>query len=215
MTIKTAIAIALAIAIGQPASAQMFWQSPDFRGSPILAGEPAIGIALPGANPIEVRANYVWQMRAALNVMALQCQFESTLLAGHSYNAILLNHKDELANAYAVLTKYFARTNKTPKGGRDALDRYGTKTYLGFSTVRAQVGFCQAASGIAKSVMFAPRGTFETVTMERLRELRNSLVPAYEQQFRPLQYSRGIGTPDLSANCWDKKGRYKGCASIN
>ncbi len=208
------LAFSIAALFAQPAAAQMFWKSPDFRGVPILPGEAGIGITLPGATPIEERANYVWQMRAGLNVMALQCQFDSTLLAGHSYNGILYNHKDELARAYATLTGYFSRNNKTPKAGRDALDRYGTKTYLGFSTVRAQVGFCQAASVVAKSLLFAPRGSFEAVTMERLREVRNSLVPAYEQQFHPMRYSSNIPQPDLNANCWDRKGRYKGCPYI-
>jgi hypothetical protein len=211
---RLGFALILAI-MTQPAAAQLFWQPPDFSGTPIIAGEPGIGIVLPGATPEEERANYVWQMRAGLNVMALQCQFEPTLLASNSYNGILINHKDELARAYAVLTRYFARTNVTPKGGRDALDRYGTRTYLGFSTVSAQVSYCQTAATIAKSLLFAPRGSFAVATIERLRELRNSLVRGGEQQFRLSTAQHKAPLPDMGKKCWDRRDNYTGrCAYI-
>jgi len=200
----------VAAALGaQPAAAQIFWQSPDYRGLPITPGELGIGVALPGATPEEERANLAWQMRAGLNVMALQCQFDTTLLSQDSYNGILTNHKAELAGAYATLTAYFKRMNKTPKAGRDALDRYGTKTYIGFSTVRAQLSFCQEASRVAKIIMFTPRGSFATATTEHLRALRNSLVVQGEQQFRFPKTVLQFATQDLSPKCWDGKGRYK------
>ncbi len=191
-----------------PAQAQMFWQPPDFTGAPVIMGETGMGLLLPGATPAELQAHYTWQMRAALNVMALQCQFEKTMLASNSYNGILINHKDELARAYATLTTYFARMNKLPKAARNALDQYGTKTYLGFSTVRAQIGFCQTASNIAKAALIAPRGSFGKVAIERLRELRNSLVPAGEQLFRFPHRDLNVPLPNLADRCWDRRGNY-------
>jgi hypothetical protein len=210
MKARLVLLAATSFAVAQPATAQIFWQSPDFRGTPIISGEAGIGIPMPGATPAEESAAVAWQLRSGLNVMALQCQFDKTLLAQDSYNGILVNHREELAKAYATLTGYFLRIGKTKKVAQDALDRYGTKNYTSFSTVRAQYGFCQAASNIARATLFAPRGSFQTVATERLRELRNSLVPQGEQLFRfgarlPISY------PDFGNKCWSKRG-YKNCA---
>jgi len=199
-----------------PAQAQLFWQPPDFTGAPITAGEVGIGQFLPGATPLEAQANVTWQLRAALNVMALQCQFEPTLLAANAYNGVLINHRDELAKTYAVLTAYFARTYKTPKLARNAMETYGTKTYLGFSTVRAQLGFCQTAANIAKAAIFAPRGSFNVVATERLRELRNSLIPGGEQFFRLRKRTMAQPVPDFAGRCWSGRNQFntKKCAYI-
>lgn len=206
-------ALALAPA---PAAAQMFWQPPDFSGAPIVPGEVGIGQFLPGATPVEIQANNTWQLRAALNVMALQCQFEGTLLAANAYNGVLVNHRDELSKVYATLVAYFKRVNKAPRAATLALETYGTKTYLGFSTVRAQIGFCQTASNVAKAAIFAPRGSFNIVATERLREIRNSLVPAGEQMFRFRKRMLAQPLPDLSDRCWNRRSEFntKRCAYL-
>ncbi|MDB5701809.1 MAG: hypothetical protein JWL66_2008 [Sphingomonadales bacterium] len=209
MKVRSVLLTAMTIAVAHPATAQIFWQSPDFRGTPIVPGEEGIGIPMPGATPAEESAAIAWQLRSGLNVMALQCQFDKTLLAQDSYNGILVNHREELAKIYATLNGYFVRLGKNKKAAQDLLDRYGTKNYTSFSTVRAQYGFCQAASNIARATLFAPRGSFQTVAVERLRELRNSLVPQGEQLFRfgaklPITY------PSFDKKCWSKRG-YKDC----
>jgi hypothetical protein len=209
MTLRLGLTGLCFLLMAQPAAAQLFWQPPDFRGTPILAGEPGIGVALPGATPEEERAGWAWQLRAGLNVMALQCQFDRTLLTENTYNAVLTNHKSELETSFAKIAAYFKRVNKTPKAGQDALDRYGTKTYLGMSTVRGQLGFCQTGASIAHAAIFAPRGSFTTLAVERLRELRNSLLPAGEQQFRYPIPRVSVGMPFFEDRCWDKRGKYK------
>src|SRR3546814_13498054 len=85
-------------------------------------------------------------MRAGLNVAALQCQFEPTLLTLSNYNAMIAHHDDELANAFSTLTSYFKRVEG--KRGQNALDQYGTRIYLGYSTVSAQYNFCETAASI-------------------------------------------------------------------
>ncbi len=188
------------------ASAQIFWQSPPVAGPALMPGEPAIGIALPGATVAEERANWAWQMRAGLNVAKLQCKFDATLLSSDSYDGVYINHAVELAAAYETLRKYFVRMNKVPKAAQGALDKYGTKTYSAFSTVSSQYGFCQAASRIAKKAIFVPRGGFTIFTVERLRELRNSLIPAGEQYFRRTRIDFPV--VNLADECWDRRGRY-------
>lgn len=200
--------------VAPPASAQVFWQAPDFRGAPVAPGEVGLGNTLPGATPDEERAALAWQLRSGLNVAALQCQFEPLLLSRDSYNGILTNHREELANAYSRLGGYFKRVNKTVKAGQTALDQHGTRTYIGFSTVRAQLGFCQTASNIARTVMFAPRGSFTIVAVERLRELRNSLVTGGEQAFR-FSTPRIVAYPNFENRCWTGRGAYRAkCGAI-
>lgn len=213
MKARSVLLAAVTIAVAQPALAQTFWQSPDFRGTPIVPGEVGMGIPLPGATPAEEAAAIAWQLRSGLNVMALQCQYDKTLLAQDSYNGILLNHREELAKIYKTLNSYFTRNNKNPKVAQDAFDRYGTKNYTSFSTVRAQYGYCQAASNIARATLFAPRGSFQTVAFERVRELRNALMPQGEQLFRfgaklPITY------PSFDKKCWNSRG-YRNCPYTN
>lgn len=191
-----------------PAQAQGYWVPPNFSGAPLSGYEPGMGVPLPNATASEQYAAIVWNIRAGLNVAALQCAFEPTLRTEQNYNAILNDHGAELAAAFNTLTNYFKRVNKTPAAGQKALDSYGTKTYSGFSTVQAQVGFCYAASRIGRIALFTPKGRFVTMAMEHLRELRNSLTPQGEQQFRIRMPYRLAPTPNFAQeSCW-KKGRY-------
>ncbi|HTI30584.1 MAG TPA: hypothetical protein VL405_00510 [Sphingomonas sp.] len=199
-----AITLFVAGASAVPASAQIFWKSPDYRGAPITLEEPGIGVALPGANPAEQRANLVWQLRAGLNVAALQCQRFETLMSKDVYAGVLTNHKEELAKTYATLTNYFKRVEKNAKAGQQALDRYGTKTYIGMSTVQGILGFCQTSAYVGRSALYAPRGALSIVAMERLRELRNSLLPGREQQFNVGHNPPVMTFPNLDKQCWRK-----------
>ncbi|MEH3037934.1 MAG: hypothetical protein PGN23_15830 [Sphingomonas adhaesiva] len=186
-----------------PASAQFFFKSKDLSGEPVTGTEAGIGQPLPGATPAELRAGVAWNMRAALNVAALQCQFEPTLLTVNNYNAILTDHKAELAASFDTLTKYFARLAKTKKEGQAALDQFGTRTYSGFATVAAQYGFCTTAARIGREALYAPRGSFGDLALGRMRELRNSLTPWGEQQF-PGSQVMPAALPRFDKACWKK-----------
>ncbi|MGJ3626073.1 hypothetical protein AB5I41_02240 [Sphingomonas sp. MMS24-JH45] len=141
---------------------------------------------------------------AALNVAALQCQFEPKLLLTRSnYNAILSDHKEELATSYDTLSKYFARVNKTKKEGQNALDQFGTKTYSSFATVSSQFNFCSTANDIGRQAIFSPRGTFGEIAHDRLRELRSSLTP-WGDQFRLYAYPQAATLPRFEKACWSK-----------
>lgn len=192
-----------------PASAQIFWESPPVAGAPLTPGEQGIGVPLPGATPVEERAHWLWQLRSGLNVAALQCDFDPTLLSKDSYNGILNNHKVELAAAYETLRKYFVRTNKLPRAAQNALDVYGTRTYSGFSTVRSQFSYCHASARVARDAQFAARGSLTLFAVERLRELRNALAPGGEQYFRFNQPRFQLVSPRLENECWDRRGNYR------
>ena len=196
--------LAAGLTLGSPASAQFFLKSYDFRGTPVTGSEPEIGLAMPGATPEEVKAGLVWNLRAALNVAALQCDFEPMLLTADNYNAMLKDHKAELASSLDTLTKYFIRTNKLKGAGQSALDRFGTRTYSAFATVSAQFGFCQVASRVGREAIFAPRGQLGNVAIAYMRELRNSLIPYGEQQFPRAFPHVQVALPNFDPKCWKK-----------
>ena len=197
-----------------PAQAQIYWQSPDFSGAPLAPGEPGVGVALPDATVAEERANWVWQMRTAMNLAALQCKFDKTLMSSDIYSGVLRNHQGELATAYETLRGYFKRTTKTPRAAQDALDRYGTKTYSGYSTVGSQLGFCDAASRIGQKAIFATRGSFTIFVVENLRELRNALILGGEQQFRFARPQLRLEYLSFDKRCWDRRGYKAQCGVI-
>lgn len=210
------ITIMLAAAAGMlaaaPASAQFFLKPANLTGAPVTGSEPGMtGPALPGANATELRAALVWNLRAALNVAALQCQFEPTLLTLPNYNAIIKDHAVELRDSYGTLEKYFGRTNKNAKAGQIELDKFGTRVYSSFSTVSAQLNFCQTAAAISHDALFTRRGHFGDLAQARMRELRASLAP-WGEQFRNTS---AFSLPPLgrmpefgNKRCW-KKDRYQ------
>lgn len=212
---KAALVIAAAVP-AMPASAQFYLRHYDYSGTPVTGGEPGVTQQLPGATPEELRAGLLWTMRSALNVAALQCQFEPTLLTRESYNAILLDHQGELKSAWDVLSKYFARTTKTKRDGLAALDQYGTRTYSSFSAVSSQYGFCRTAGSIARDALFAPRDGLTPIAISRMRELRNSLTPYGEQRFSRYINATPVALPRLDPICWSKKGEWvaKKCGPI-
>jgi hypothetical protein len=205
--IKLCLGVVLAIT-AVPASAQIFWSPPDFSGLPMTTLEPGIGVPLPGATAEEQRAALLWNMRSALNLAALQCGFEPMLRTEKNYNAMLNDHREELAVAYGRINGYFKRKNSTPALAQKALDSYGTKTISSFSTVRGQLGFCQTAGNIGRQALFTPRGSLGTLATERLRELYNSQVYAPDKQFWTRPIPRPV-LPRFDASCWDKRDAYK------
>jgi hypothetical protein len=196
-----------ALLLPQAASAQLFLNDPVFPKGPIQGSDPLVGLPVPGATAAEQRAHLIWNLRSGLNVAALQCQFSPLLNAADNYNGLLAHHSKELASAYTTLNNYFKRVQGA-KAGQKAFDDYSTITYNNFSTLHAQLGFCQTAGSIAKEALSAPKGELHTVAERRMRELRGSLIPAYDRVgvFNP-NVIRLRAVPPLNAQCWDKKNR--------
>ncbi|HZG08584.1 MAG TPA: hypothetical protein VEZ70_06365 [Allosphingosinicella sp.] len=205
---RIGIAAALAAA-ASPAPAQLFFNDPDFKPAPIDGSDALVGQPIPGATPAEQRAHLLWNLRSGLNVAALQCQFSPWLRAVPNYNAILAHHSAELASAYTVLNGYFKRIGGTAAGMK-AFDDYSTSTYNNFSTLQAQLGFCQVAADIAKNALNTPKGQLLPLAERRMRELRNSLVPLHESGFGFNPYAINLpALPTIGEDCWDKKGQLK------
>lgn len=200
-----AAAVVAATLAAAPAPAQLYLSPPDLRAAPIEPSDPLVGLPLPGATAAEYRANLLWNLRAGLNVAALQCQFSDYLRAVPNYNGLLAHHNVELAAAYTALNNYYKRTLGAK--GQKAFDDYSTITYNNWSAAQAQQIFCQTATNITKSALATPKGQLFPLAQARLRELRHALVPAYEPRpaYRPYLV-RFTAPPPLAATCYNKKG---------
>ncbi|WP_374134794.1 hypothetical protein [Sphingomonas sp.] len=204
-----------------PATAQFFFKSPELTRGPVTGAEPGITLPLPGATPAETRAGLVWSLRAALNIAALRCQFEPTLLSVSKYNAMLKDHDVELKSALATLNQYFTRTAKVGRkkgratSGTAGLDQYGTRLYSLFSNVGSQYLFCQTTADIGHDALIAPRGKLYTVAENRMRELRSGMLLLGEQAFGGrLGFDTSfIRRPRFEEACWDRRNVYnvRGC----
>ena len=153
----------------------------------------------------------LWQLRSALNVAALQCDFEPSLLTTSNYNAMLAQHKSELAGSFKLMGDYFNRTLGA-KAGQKAFDQYGTRIYSSFSTVQAQRTFCQIAGSVGRDAIFAKRGTLSALAANRLGELKRALKPAGERFFTNPVWGYVAKLPPLDAKCWKKGVLDKRCA---
>lgn len=166
------------LAAATPAAGQVLLNDPQIPSSPIEASDPLVGVPLPGATPAEYRAHLLWNLRSGLNVAALQCQFSPYLRTVDTYNALLAHHARELAAAYRALEGYFRRVNGAQ--GPRRFDDYSTQTYNNFSTLQAQFGFCQVAARVGKEALARRKGELHLLAAARMREMRNSLRPAFE-----------------------------------
>jgi hypothetical protein len=206
--LATALCATLA---AQPAQAQFFWSPPDLSTPPVTGAEPSLGLNLPGATPEELNAGLVWNLRAALNVAALQCDFEPTLLTVSNYNAMIAHHSKELQQSFTMLGAYFQRTAGKGKPGQQALDQYGTRIYSGYSTVQAQRNFCQTAGSIGRDAIFTERGKLFEVARKRMGELKKSLVLTGERYFGSPGYDYAPPLPPLNDKCWKKSKLLASC----
>ncbi|KQX26251.1 MULTISPECIES: hypothetical protein [unclassified Sphingomonas] len=207
------LAVVSAMGLAAPASAYLFWVQPNFTGGPVVGDEPGLGQAMPKATPAELKAHLLWNMRAGLNVAALQCQFSPILLTVPNYNDLLSKNSAELNEAYKTLGAYFKRTGG--KTWQKTFDGYTTRTYNGFSTMHAQLGFCETASAIGREARKLGRGKLTQLAVDRMREFRNSLVPAGDM----IHARRFIYVPiqpiSMDKACWTKKDQFKAaCAPV-
>lgn len=203
--------------LAQPAAAQFFLKSHDFEG--VLVKGDATGLAspLPGATAAELDAALSWTLRSALNVAALQCQFEPTLNTTDAYNAVLKDHDAEFDKSQLVLQHYFARlpgsgsakAGRGSQAGQMGFDQFGTRTYSSFSAVSSQYGFCQTAASIGREAVFTKRGTFGDLARSRMTQLRNSLFGSWGDE-SVSGYTPFVAAtlPRLDPICWDKKGNW-------
>ena len=194
-----------------PGQAQLFWSPPALPHDAVTGAEP--GFALPGASTAEQQAILVWHLRAALNVAALQCDFEPTLLTTTNYNSMIAHHRLELANSFKMLGDYFKKKDGAVAGQKQ-FDQYGTRVYSSYSAVQGQIDFCQVAGRVGRDAIFAPRGELYKVAQEHLGELRAALVAKGDTVYGNPAYGFTATLPPLEKNCWKKGELVKKCVPL-
>lgn len=131
-------------------------------------------IELRNPTPAEREANAVWNIRAALNVAALQCQFSGFLKTTKNYNSFLQAHSEELARAQQTMIGHFRRTDGAK--ALNSFDMYTTRTYNSFSTLDAQYAFCNAAGFIGRRVLAVPKGKLGETALAEGPTIRAALA---------------------------------------
>lgn len=194
-------ALASAFSAAAPAGAQIFFYPPQHEGAPVTGAEPGLFVpAMPNAQPEDIRANLIWNLRSSLNVAALNCQYWPYLMAVDNYNAILLHHADELNAAYEGLKAYFRRTEGREWQSR--MDEYTTSMYQSYVLVGAQRSFCHAAAEVAREALTQPKGQLYVTAQNRMRQMRNSLV-GYADATLPAHTPVALPPlPRLDDACW-------------
>jgi hypothetical protein len=175
-----------------PAPAQLYLTQPDFRRRPDRASDPLVGLPLPGATagrisraPALEPARRPQRRRAAMPVL-------DYLRAVPIITACWPTISVELAAAYTALNNYFKRVHG--REGPELFDDYSTATYNNFSTLQAQLDFCQTATSIAKSALAAPKGELYPLAQRRMRELRIGAVHRLDQEMAKSHCSSSAGS---------------------
>lgn len=195
------VVVSLAVAaLAAPVSAQTA-RAPR---APMVPAE----VQMRSMTPAEANAHRLWSLRAALNVAALQCQFSPFLRTVANYNEMLPTHAAELDGARRTLEGHFRRLDKG--AAQRTFDQYTTRTYNSFSTLDAQVAFCEEASRIGREALGAARGQLGAFASARLAEIRASLTPVAD----PLKRVElgWVSIPPIGDPCINARGkRIKRC----
>ncbi len=111
----------------------------------------------------ESRDHTLWKLRSALNVAALQCQFDPSLKAIDNYKQFLNSHKVVLEEARSALTS---------RMGINAFDHYSTQQVNNFSSVDDQLVFCNKAAVAATEANAAGDSDLIKIAESRVPEMQ-------------------------------------------
>lgn len=161
------------------------------------ASKPAseFGVNLRSMTAAEADANAIWNLRAALNIAALQCQYSPFLATVNLYNGILQQHVDEMSRAKATMMGHFRRY----EGARaeTSFDQYTTKTYNAYSTLDAQLAFCDSAATVGRELLAVRQGQLAPIAQDRAAKVRASLVSVKPLSFLGSLSLQPVSLPEL------------------
>jgi hypothetical protein len=118
----------------------------------------------------ETRAEALWKMRAALNVAALQCQYDPSLKVVDNYNQFIKLHKDELDTARTTMEGHYRR--RYGKAWAGHFDRYNTRNYNGFSATGVQVAYCNKMGEVGRTSLAMSPGSLAPYAVTTVPEIR-------------------------------------------
>lgn len=160
-----------------------------------------------GLNEAELAAVRTWNLRAALNVAALQCQYSPYLHTVDRYNAMLKQHGKELNQVRIALDKAFARTAGAKQGPRE-LDRFNTRLYQAYASTDAIYGFCEAAAAAGREALLTPLGKLRATADAQTPLIRAAMTPKADVFATKLEYA---SFEPLTGVCMDRRGRQRSC----
>lgn len=150
-----------------------------------------LAVRLRPTTPAEAEANAVWNIRAALNVAALGCQYSPFLATVRNYNDALRHHAEEFDRARLMMTAHFKRYDGTR--AQNSFDRYVTQTYNSYSTLDAQYAFCDAAASLGRTVLTIRKGQLGASAATMRDTARAALTPvAARALLVPVEIVPGI-----------------------
>jgi hypothetical protein len=133
----------------------------------IISTPPSIAQSMTAT---ETKAEAVWQMRAALNVAALQCQYDPALKVVDNYNQFTARHKAELEASRTTMEGNYRR--RYGKAWAGQFDRYNTRNYNSFSATRFQVAYCNKMGEVGAKTVAMDAGTLASYAQTTVPEIR-------------------------------------------
>jgi hypothetical protein len=118
----------------------------------------------------ETKAEALWKMRAALNVAALQCQYNPSLKVVDNYNQFVKRHNSELESARTTMEGSYRR--RFGKAWAGQFDRYNTRTYNSFSATGVQVAYCNKMGEVGTKSLALEPGTLMAYAEATVPEIR-------------------------------------------
>lgn len=196
-------AAALAIGLAAPASAQVFFYPPTTPSDPVTGGEPGLFVpAMTGPTAADTRAQLVWNLRSALNVAALNCQYWPFAMTVRNYNDMLKHHAAELNDAHEGLKTYFRRT--AGDDWQQAMDEYTTTMYQSYIRIGTQRAFCHVASDVTREALSRPKGQLHLTAAARMRAVRGAMQPTQDLLLPVRATIATPPLPNLAEACWDE-----------
>jgi hypothetical protein len=133
----------------------------------LLISEP---LAAQSMTATETKAEALWKMRAALNVAALQCQYDPALKVVDNYNQFVKRHSTELESARAAMEGNYRR--RFGKAWAGQFDRYNTRNYNSFSATGVQVAYCNKMGEVGTKSLAMEPGTLTAYAVTTVPEIR-------------------------------------------
>lgn len=196
----TVISIAFAVLSHDPSGAAVRRKPASARkASPgkVAASTPTsvFGVDMRPMTTAEADANAIWNLRAALNIAALQCQYSPFLATVNLYNGILQQHADEIDRAKLTMMAHFRHYDGAR--GMASFDQYTTKTYNAYSTLDAQLAFCDRAGIVGRELLAIRKGQLAPIAHDRADAIRASLVRVKRLSFLGSVNVEPIELPEL------------------
>ena len=201
--------------LSAPASAQLYWKSPDFRGPPDhrhRARHPD-----PAARRDDDRTQRRSGVDAARGAQLRGAAMPVRSLADDGFQLQSAARPPQQGAGRPTTSRckgYFVRSagkKASQNAINAAFDSFNTRTYSSFSSVFAQRGFCQVASNIGQEALMEPKGSLKITAHDRLQRVAQQPQaggrPREPGSARPIQSGGRPASTGFPAQLFRPEGR--------